>query len=640
MKFVRNITHRFGGASTMFAYVLLAALILIAIVAPPLFAEQASTIDVDSAGLNPSAEHWLGTNALGQDIGLRVLAATRLSLLLALAATVISVGLGILLGAAPTLFGRAVGKVVDSVISVSIAFPGLLLVLFLAVIFGVSTVGAVFAIGIAGVPYKARLVRNLVRSVESRDYVSAARIGGAKSPEILLRHILPNIAEPLIINTATSAGGAVLSFAGLSFLGIGVQAPTFDWGQLIHDGQRVLYSNPLAVIGPGLAVVIAGLALNILGDSAARQLAFGGTSDAIAKDKRGSTERSTVATTAVSGGTAAALHVSDLHVTYRGDGRTVRAVRGIDLTIGPGEAVGIVGESGSGKSTVALAVAQLMEYPTVVNARELSLEGRPLIGSKRVPSAFLAEKLSVVFQDPMSSFNPVRRIGTQLTDGDRYHRGLSRSEAIQNLVRVLERVGIKRAETRVMDYPHEFSGGMRQRAMIATALTQSPALIIADELSTALDVTTEAKVLEYLSDVQRETGAALLLISHDLSVIRRVTDRVVVMYAGKIVEDMPVSKLSSAATHPYTLALLSAVPSIEKDRSEPLTPIPGRIPDMSKPISGCAFASRCAFATEKCRAEDPVLSSVAPGHEIACWYPRSADITARSEHNAMERSTT
>ncbi|MFJ4519104.1 dipeptide/oligopeptide/nickel ABC transporter permease/ATP-binding protein [Streptomyces sp. NPDC088816] len=618
MKTMRTLRRSIGDASTAFALILLVALIAVAVLAPVFFGAEANRIDVDVAGLGPSAEHWLGTNQLGQDIALRVLVATRLSLLLAAAATLVSVVTGVLLGAAPTLFGKASGRVVDSVISVSIAFPGLLLVLFLAVIFGVSTPGAVLAIGLSGVPYKARLVRNLIRSIETRDYVAAAHLVGGSRVRVLVRHVLPNVAEPLIINTATTAGGAVLSFAGLSFLGIGVQAPAYDWGQLLNEGQKTLYTNPLAVVGPGVAVVLAGLALNILGDSAARRFALG---EMAPKPARTAASAPSATVRNDLPDEAAALEVRDLAVTYRGGARQVHAVRGVNLTISPGEAVGVVGESGSGKSAMAMGIAQLIERPSVVTADRMRLSGVDLLSGSPNVGRHLAAELTIVFQDPMSSFNPVRRLGRQLTDGIRFHERISRLQAIARLIAGLERVGIRNASSRVEDYPHQFSGGMRQRAMIATALTQKPSLIIADEPTTALDVTTENRVLEYLGEVRADTQAALLLISHDLTVIRRACERVVVMYAGRVVEDLPVDQLATRAAHPYTRALIDAVPTIETDRDRPLRPIPGRVPDLTKDIAECAFANRCPFASARCRDEEPALLTVGDAHRVACWHP-------------------
>jgi oligopeptide/dipeptide ABC transporter ATP-binding protein len=611
----------------MIGAILMALVVVVAVIAPLTVGNEASRIDIAIAGQGPSAQHLLGTDTLGQDILLRVLVATRLSLLLALASSAFSLLLGLVVGCLPAFFGKAVGRLVDLAIGVSIAFPGLLMTLFLAVVFGVSTTGAVLAIGIAGVPYSARLVRNLVRSVESREYIAAARLAGVGRVRIVVRHVLPNVAEPLILNAANITAGAVLAFAGLSFLGIGVQAPEYDWGALLSQGQSVLYSNPLAVVGPGLAVVIAGMAFNLLGDAAARRVADGKSAPGAA-GRRSLPHAAGAVNEARTADQAAApvLEVDDLEVTYHAGGRRIHAVRGVSLTIARRESVGVVGESGSGKSAIAMAVAQLIERPGRVDAGRLDLNGVDVRTPGRARARLLASELGVVFQDPMSSLNPVRRLGSQLTDGARYHERIRRAPAIRLLTERLTAVGIKDAGERVRDYPHEFSGGMRQRAMVAMALMRSPSLIIADEPTTALDVSTERRVLELLQEVCDQHDAALLLISHDMTVVKRACERVLVLYAGRVVEDLPTELLSTEAAHPYTRALLSAVPGIETDRSRPLTVIPGRVPDAGEGMVGCAFAGRCSAVTDRCRTEDPSLAAVGDRHQVACWNPQLSEV--------------
>jgi peptide/nickel transport system permease protein len=271
-------------------------------------------------------------------------------------------------------------------------------------------------------------------------------------------------------------------------------------------------------------------------------------------------------------------------------------------------------------------LADRHERPGWVDAARLDLNGVDVRTPGRARARLLAAELGVVFQDPMSSLNPVRRLGSQLIDGARYHERIRRAPAIRLLTERLTAVGIKDAGERVRDYPHEFSGGMRQRAMVAMALMRSPSLIIADEPTTALDVSTERRVLELLHEVCDRHDAALLLISHDMTVVKRACERVLVLYAGRVVEDLPTGLLSTEAAHPYTRALLSAVPGIETDRSRPLTVIPGRVPDGGEGMVGCAFAGRCSVVTDKCRTEDPVLSAVGDRHQVACWNPQLSEV--------------
>ncbi|MEU8173582.1 dipeptide/oligopeptide/nickel ABC transporter permease/ATP-binding protein [Microbispora hainanensis] len=601
---------------------LLVLVLLVAVFGPVLWDGRATVVDTGNLLAGPSADHWIGTDNLGRDLFFRVLVATRLSVALALAATAISVVLGIVLGAAPLLVGRRAGRLVTGAVNVLVAFPGLLLVLFFAVVFGVGARGAALAVGLAGAPAFARLCHTLIAGISERDYIAAARIAGVSRWRVLRRHALPNIAEPLIVNATMAAGGALLTFAGLSFLGLGVQAPSYDWGKLMQDGLNGIYVHPLAALGPGIAVVLAGLAFNLTGEAFAA--AFG--VDVLPGVARLRQVRNAAAEVHGSGATTASadagtiLSVDDLRVTIPGAREPIRAVRGVGFAIRDGEAVGVVGESGSGKSMTALALAQLIEEPIHVEANHLVFAGEDLMadGDSAARRRRLGTSLAVVFQDPMTSFNPVHRVGTQLAEVSRFHQGLSRKAALARAVDRLRAVRVREPERRARQYPFEFSGGMRQRAMIGMGLMGSPRLIIADEPTTALDVTVQRQVLELLTEVRRDTGAALLLISHDVSVVTDVCDRVLVMYAGRIVEELPARDLRTLARHPYTWALVAAVPDMETDLTKPLAVIPGLPVDPSRIPAGCAFAPRCPLADDHCRAAEPPLRADAAGNRVAC----------------------
>ncbi|WP_223622555.1 dipeptide/oligopeptide/nickel ABC transporter permease/ATP-binding protein [Microbacterium sp. EST19A] len=558
------------------ALVLLALVVLTAIIAPPLWGAQADATDTGDLLAGPSAEHLIGTDNLGRDLLLRTVVATRLSIVLALLATLVAIGAGLILGVLPLLLGRFLGRAVTWLTGIAVAFPGLLLALFFAAIFGSTATAAVFALGLAGAPSFARLCQNLIAGIEARDFVSAARVGGIGRLRVLFRHVLPNIGEPLIVNATIGAGGALLAFAGLSFLGLGVQPPEYDWGRLMMDGLRGIYANPLAALAPGLAVVIAGLAFNLTGESAARSL---GLSDDVLVTGLARVRRLR-RTRAVSDAAAAVarpaegapvLEVEDLRVDFESTkGGVVHAVRGIDLTVHEGEIVGIVGESGSGKSMTALAVAQLVTSPGRVEASTLRFLGVDLqtAGKARL-RRLLGTSMAMVFQDPMSSFNPTMRMGDQLAEVATEHAGLRRRQALERAADRLAAVRISAPKRRVRQYPYEFSGGMRQRAMIGMGLMVSPRLIIADEPTTALDVTVQSQVLDLLRAIRDEDGASILFISHDISVVAELCDRVLVMRSGEIVEELNASDLSSAQ-HPYTRALLAAVPHMATDLDRPL----------------------------------------------------------------------
>lgn len=596
-------------------FTLLAVVVFLAVFGPVIWGERAAAVDVPSALQESSAEHWLGTDGLGRDIFARILVATRLSLLLALAATSIRVVIGLILGAAPLFLGPRLGRLVMAGVNILVAFPALLVVLFLATIFGVGATGAVLAVGLAGAPGFARLCHTLIASVEGSDYIAAARLAGVGRMRILLRHVLPNIAEPLVVSTTIDAGAALLAFAGLSFLGLGVQVPSYDWGALMQENLDRIYTYPWPAIGAGLMVVIAGLAFNLIGEAAAR--AFGVRADPLPAAGHPGPVKGTGRADIEPD--ADLVTVRDLTVTYAGAHGPVRPVRGVSFGVRPGEAVGIVGESGSGKSMTALALAGLLDQAGRVEATRLRFSGTDLLdgGDHR---RLLGTSLAMVFQDPMTSFNPAHRIGSQLAEVGRAHQGLGRRDAWRRAVDRLRAVRISDPERRARQYPFEFSGGMRQRAMLAMGLMGSPRLVIADEPTTALDVTVQREVLALLREIREQEGAALLFISHDVSVVREVCDRVLVMYAGRIVEDLPVDELDRAA-HPYTRALVAAVPHMETVIDQPLAVIPGQMIDPADDPPGCAFAPRCPSADDRCRVEAPPLGAVTPGGRVACWHP-------------------
>ncbi len=628
------------------AGLLLAAVLVLAVLGPVLFTHRANVIDTNSILAGPSAKHWVGTDNLGRDLFYRVLVGTRLSIELALLATAIAVVAGMLLGTVPVLFGRRAGRLVGAAVNIAVAFPGLLLALFFAVIFGVGAKGAVLAIGFAGAPSFARLCQTLVAGIAERDFVAAARIAGVGRFRLLMRHVLPNIGEPLIVNATIGAGGALLAFAGLSFLGLGVQAPSYDWGRLLGDGLNGIYVHPAAALAPGVAVVVAGLAFNLFGEAVAKGIGLtttiGGASlaGALARSGTGAGRddggRTDVASDPASDSASdsasnpesdSVLDVRDLSVTFPGvAGRPVRPVRGVSFSVGRSEAIGVVGESGSGKSLTALAIARLVEEPGRVDAARLSFLGTDLrTGSARAHRQLLGTSFAMVFQDPMTSFNPTRRIGRQLAEVAQQHQGMTRSQALARAVDRLRVVRVPGAQRRAHQYPHEFSGGMRQRAMIAMGVMGNPALIVADEPTTALDVTVQRQVLDLLGSIRAADGVAMLLISHDVTVVRQVCDRVLVMYAGRIVEDLPSVDLTSGH-HPYTRALVAAVPDMHTDLDQPLTVIPGRPVDPANVPPGCAYAPRCPLADDHCRSEDPALIADGPRRRVACWHSDEAPV--------------
>ncbi|WP_404474996.1 dipeptide/oligopeptide/nickel ABC transporter permease/ATP-binding protein [Microbacterium aerolatum] len=571
------------------ALVGIAVLVVIAVIGPDIWTQAASERNIAERWSSASLAHPFGTDDIGRDIFARVMVATRLSLLLTIGATAMLVGGGLIIGLTAAILPRPARRALIWVMDMLLAFPWLLLVLFFTVIWDASATGAMLAIGLAGIPSITRLVYNMASSVADQDYVRAARVVGVGPVGIMFKHVLPNIANPLLVQSAASASVTLLSFAGLSFLGLGVQAPAYDWGRLLNEGLGHLYTNPMAAVGPGIAIVFAGLVFTMIAETVADQPGQGVR--AVARTGRaaalaGLAKRSAPAPAAgPDADTKPLAEVRQLRVAFPdGDGGVVERVRGVDLSVRAGEIVGIVGESGSGKSLTAMALAGLLDASAIVTAEERRFDDIDMAG-RLGPTARkrLGVELGVIFQDPLTSLNPALTIGRQLTEVPQQHLGMSRSEARKRAVEGLDAVGIPNPAERLRDYPHQFSGGMRQRAMIGMALTGHPRLIIADEPTTALDVTVQRQVLGVLRRAQRATGAGIVFISHDIALVSGFCDRVVVMKDGEIVEQLDAARIKEQATHPYTRGLIACLPDMHSDRTRPLPVIGDELPAEPEP---------------------------------------------------------
>jgi oligopeptide/dipeptide ABC transporter ATP-binding protein len=314
------------------------------------------------------------------------------------------------------------------------------------------------------------------------------------------------------------------------------------------------------------------------------------------------------------------LQVSDLHVEIASRRGVVRAVDGVSLDVAPGEAVGIVGESGSGKSMTLKAMLGVLPAEAKVTSGEVLLEGRNLVGlSNSELNKIRGPKLAMIFQEPMSALNPVMRVGRQIAEGPQVHLGMNRSQATERAIDLMRRVGIPDPERRFRSFPHEFSGGMRQRVMIAIALSCEPSLILCDEPTTALDVTIQDQILRLLATLCDESGVSLVFVTHDLPVVAQICQRLAVMYAGQVVEHGSVREVLTEPRHPYTLGLVRSAPDVDHPRSS-LVAIPGSPPSLITPPAGCRFHPRCKFAEEDCLVTEPPLRLVAAGHDTACLH--------------------
>jgi ABC-type dipeptide/oligopeptide/nickel transport system ATPase component/ABC-type dipeptide/oligopeptide/nickel transport system permease subunit len=567
-----------GSPLGILAAIACAALLFLALLAPAIWGEAAADIDTMQISKGPSPEHVFGTDGSGRDILLRTLVATRLSVVMALMATGIGVVGGVLIGLLPLIVGGRFGRWIVVGINIGVAFPGLLLAIAFSVILGQSGAAATTAIALAMVPNYGRFTHNLAASVWGRDFIAAAEVLGVPTWKTAFRHVLPNVRDPLLVNAAITAGGALVSFAGLSFLGLGIQVPEYDWGRMLNEGLTRIFVTPAAALVPGVAIILAGLTFVLLGEVLGKALTPTTRRDVKSRFRR---HMPSGEASGASGpiDTDAVLSVRNLRVAAPGDKGWGSLVHGVSFDVARGEIVGIVGESGSGKSLTLTSVAGLLDSPLSVAADSAQFDGQPLTLKTGTHASslnhHLGQGLAMIFQDPMSSLNPALSVGSQVAEPGVLHLGMSRSVARSAAIERLESVRISDAERRYGQYPHEYSGGMRQRAMIATGLMGKPALILADEPTTALDVTVQAEILSLLRRINREDGTAIVLVSHDIAVVTSLCSRVLVMYGGRIVENIGSEELKAGhAKHPYTKALLATVPTMQTDRDRPMASIP------------------------------------------------------------------
>lgn len=598
------------------------------LVAAAIFGNWLSPYDPNQADFtalfeSPSTAHWLGTDELGRDTLSRLIAATRVALL----AGGQAVGIGVLMGVPIGLFVGYAGGWWDRIgmrlVDAAFSLPGLVLAFAIVALLGPGLTNAMFAVGFLFSLRFIRLTRGSVLSVREEPFIEAARLSGAPTHRILSRYLLPNVAAPLIVQISVSLAAVLLIEAGLSFLGLGVQAPDATWGTMLREARANQSQGPWLPWAPGLAITLTVLAFNTLGDRLRDTLAedpshviAGPSADVVGlpvslpaatvglRSDVGSSPRG--AAIEVEPTSDALLEVRGLTLTVPTSAGMQPAVQGLNFEVGAGEIVALVGESGSGKTLSAMAIAGLL--PSAVKTHEDSVvrfDGMNLLGlSESELRSIRSGSISFVFQDPTTSLNPSLTIGYQIAEPFRVHQGMSKKQALERSAELLDRVGVPNPKARLRDYPHQFSGGMAQRVMIAIALAGSPRLLIADEPTTALDVTTQRQVLELLVGICDEEGMAMLFITHDLGVVAEVADRAVVMYAGEAVEKGDVFDVFERPAHPYTSALLGSVALMDGEVDRLVT-ISGRVPAPSEPLDGCRFAPRCSVALPSCAEEAP-----------------------------------
>jgi peptide/nickel transport system permease protein len=520
--------------------------------APVLPLADPARIDLFGTLAGPSAEHWLGTDSSGRDVMSRLVWGGQVNLLGAALALGVSAVLGVSTGLVAGYYGRWFDTAGTWVTSMLQALPAIVVLLAVRAVAGPSTWIAMTVFGVLLMSGYFRIVRAAVQSVRGELYVDAARVSGLSDARIIGRHVLTVVRAPIIIHSARVAGIAIAVQAGLQFLGVGDNSMP-SWGAMINEGFRKLSIAPLLVLWPAVLVGLVCACLLLLSNGLRDALEDRGTSNGTARPTAKIPAAPAAGPTEVAGDL---LTVRGLQVAY-GD---TTVVHGVDLHVDAGEVLGLVGESGSGKTQTAFAVLGLLPEGGRVPAGSIVFEGQELTRMPaRQHAALCGTQMAYVPQEPMSNLDPAFRIGYQLVTPMRVHLGLSRAEARERALALLSRVGIPDPKRTFDSYPHEISGGMAQRVLIAGAISCSPKLLIADEPTTALDVTVQAEVLDLLRDLQREYRMGVVLVTHNFGVVADICDRVAVMQHGRIVETGAVEQIFAHPQHPYTRTLLDSM---------------------------------------------------------------------------------
>jgi peptide/nickel transport system permease protein len=567
----------------------------------------------------PTAEHWLGTDSLGRDILARIIYGAAPALSGVLIAVLVAAVVAIPGGLASAMF-RPVDAVVTRVNDLVMSVPGIIVLLMVLALSG-SLNWAMVAIGLLTAPGLVRVVRSSALTVVQEPYIAAARVFGVGKWKIAFRHVLPRIAGPILVNVSLIAANALVAQTGLNFLGLGLTPPTPSWGGLVADGAAVLNQQPWTLVPSGGIIALAVVAFVLLGDAIRDVTAEGWT----AGRSRGATvtKKAAAVTSAAEDAVVespnALLRVRDLSIAFPApDGSARSVVQSVSFDIAAGEAVGIVGESGCGKTITGLGVLGMLPGSARVVSGSIQFDGVELLDLSTADRAAVRGKtIAFVSQEPMTALDPLFTVGYQIAQAVRVHTGLGRRAASARTLELLEQVQIVDPARVAQSYPHEISGGMAQRVSIAIALAGAPRLLIADEPTTALDVTVQAEIVALLRTLQAETGLAVMLISHDLGVVSALCERAVVMYAGQAVERALVADLMAEPLHPYSAGLLAANPHFATP-GVPLTTIPGSVPSPDRWPTSCHFADRCPLASEVCRSSPIPLVAVGPDRASRC----------------------
>ncbi len=609
----KNRLAAFGG-------ILLLIILTLSILAPILPLKEPNITNTADRFMVPfEGGHILGTDHLGRDLLSRLLWGTQLSLAVGFAAAFIAATFGSILGAIAGFYGQKTDNIIMRFIDMLMAFPYILLALAIVAALGPGLFNALIAVALVNIPFFARNIRGVTVTLANKEFIEAARLSGMSNLRILIVEIFPNLLPMIVIAMSTTVGWMILETAGLSFLGLGSQPPQADLGSMLGEARSALITNPHTSFVPGIMIFCIVIGINLFGD---------GVRDALdPRLKKGSLIRPLPQTIYEGGDTQPTpstklLSVQNLSTQFHVNQDVYQSSNDVSFEIQEGECLGLIGESGSGKSVTALSVTSLVASPPgVIKKGSVNYKNENLLALPYEKlRSIRGNKISYIFQDPLTTLHPLHTIGDQLLEALQAHDSkLSASEAISKSKELLKSVQIPNPDNVWDVYPHQLSGGMRQRVCIAMALINNPELIIADEPTTALDVTVQAQILNILNSLRKERKLSILFISHDFGVISQLCDRVIVMYAGSIVEEGPVKNIMQQAAHPYTSELIKCVPQLG-NKEHALHSIPGNPPSLNQLPEGCAFANRCQYKQDQClKGSVPVSSK--DNRSYKCFYP-------------------
>jgi len=619
MSFLRRLLRRpLALACCAYLAIVTAVAIVAPIVMPSVNSQDAG--DLFAANQLPSWSHLLGTDTLGRDVLSRLLVGDRVTLIGVVEALVVLLVLAVPLGLAAGYLGGWTDRVVTWLADLTFSLPAVVIIIVVLSVFPASMLAGMVTFGVIAAPGLMRIVRSATLPIREELYVKAAEASGLSRTYILTRHILPRIAGVVIVQASLLAAVALGVQTGLAFLKLLVAAPAPSWGGMVADGTSVLLLHPWLIVPPGAAIAITMLALSLLGDTV-RDATVENWSAPVAT--RAATKARAKAEAQARAETAPPaegrlLDVRQLSISFLGRERDVRVVEDVTFDVAAGEIVGIVGESGCGKSVTTAAIVGLLPGSGRIDGGSIWFGGKDLSRASEADlRALRGRKIGFVSQEPMVSLDPVYRVGAQIAEALRQHRGLSRPAARARTLELLRDMHFTDPGAVAVRYPHEISGGMAQRVAIARALAGEPELLIADEPTTALDVTVQAEILELLRELRTTRQMAVLIVTHDWGVVADLCDRVVVMYAGQIVERSDTQSVFDTPLHPYTEALLASNPHLAPEAAT-LPVIPGTVPPPGSWPAGCRFSARCRYAVPACSAHAVPIDAPYQAHETRC----------------------